>query len=61
MKKFILGCILILGMNPTWAQVLVGANAQAVHPSASEVRFDYRSAAPLFIKFEKSSFVTTNA
>ncbi|MBK7683901.1 MAG: hypothetical protein IPJ26_16190 [Bacteroidetes bacterium] len=61
MKKLILGCILVLGMNPTRAQVLIGASAQAVHPSASEVRFDHRSAAPLFIKFEKSSFISTNA
>lgn len=61
MKKLILGCILVIGMSPTWAQVLYGSRAKAVHPSASEVRFDHRSKAPLFIEFENSSFVAASA
>jgi hypothetical protein len=52
MKKLILGFILVIGIYPTWAQVLNGPRAKAVHPSASEVRFDHRSNAPLYIKFE---------
>ncbi|MBK7966924.1 MAG: M4 family metallopeptidase [Bacteroidetes bacterium] len=61
MKKLILGCFLVLGMNPTWAQVLNGTRAKAVHPSATEVRFDHRSQAPLYVEFENSSFVAASA
>jgi Zn-dependent metalloprotease/subtilisin-like proprotein convertase family protein len=61
MKKLILGCILVIGMNPSWAQVLNGTRAKAVHPSASEARFDYRSQAPLYVEFESSSFVSASA
>ncbi len=61
MRKLILGCFLVLGMNPTWAQVLNGSSAKKVHPSASEVRFDQRSQAPLYLEFENSSFVSANA
>jgi len=61
MKKIILGCMLLMGAMPSIAQVLSGTNAKQIHPSAAEVRFDHRSTTPLYIEFEKSSFVSASA
>lgn len=57
MKKILLGCLLSLSLYPLHAQILSGAAAKKIHPSAEEIRIGNVSNGPLYIGFEKGSFV----
>ncbi len=61
MKKILLGCMLALCIQPVSAQILSGTQAAGIHPSATEIRYSPRSAAPLYIAFDKQSFISASS
>lgn len=61
MKKIITGCLLLLSVATTKAQILNGRAAEQINANASELRFDARSNAPLYVEFKANAYISAAA
>jgi Zn-dependent metalloprotease/subtilisin-like proprotein convertase family protein len=61
MNKTLLLLVTLLGSVPASSQTLTGESASRIHPNAVEVRINERTQSPLFVQFDRNSFLSASA